>query len=398
MFYKTLLLSIIVSSKYKAPITVAFIIYILTVLSPLSSIQGQAASPYDSGYDYGCSDAGISDPSSRYINEQGKGPSDHTDAFMNGYNTGFSSCSNPSNQYNEKVSGKFTVNVKVTNNLATDESGQIIVGIDDTEIFKTLHDISFPSKTTVTKTFEFNSNDVPAGKGFSAEVVYGDDFDERADGVNSPSNTPEVLHIYLGPDSTDNDSKFKLNVQVTNDAAINESGFIDVSIDDTNIYKSLDGPFPAKTTVTKTFEFNSNDVPVGKGFMVTLISRDSTTQTEYSVKGVNSPSNTPDVIEFNLGSLNKFTINVQVTNNAATDTYGSISVEIDDPNISKYSTIDLPAKTTVTKTFEFNSNDVPVGKGLKVNLSYGIESIGEVKDGTNSPKKGPEIVKFNIPS
>jgi hypothetical protein len=45
------------------------------------------------GYDHGCSDAGISDPSYRYINEPGKGPSDHTDAFMNGYNTGISSCS-----------------------------------------------------------------------------------------------------------------------------------------------------------------------------------------------------------------------------------------------------------------------------------------------------------------
>lgn len=51
-----------------------------------------ASSPYDSGYDHGCDDAGLS-PSDRYINEEGKGPSQHTDQFMNGYHAGFSNCS-----------------------------------------------------------------------------------------------------------------------------------------------------------------------------------------------------------------------------------------------------------------------------------------------------------------
>ncbi len=383
--------------KDKLPRSVFFVIFALTVLSPLYYAQVYAASPYDSGYDHGCSDAGMSDPSSRYINEPGKGPSDHTDDFMSGYDAGFGSCSHASDQNREKASGKFILNVKVTNNLATDESGGIYVGIGDSDISNSMHGITFPAGETVTKTFEFNSNDVPVGKGFSAEIVYGDDFDESADGVNGPVNTPEVLQIYLGPAATDSDSKFKLNVLVTNNAASDESGYVDVGIDGTNIYKSLDGPFPAKTTVTKTFEFNSNDVPVGKGFTVTLISRDGTTQTEHGVKGVNGPSNAPEVIEFSLGSLDKFAINVQVTNDAVTDTYGSISVKLDDPAISKFSSMDFPAKTTVTKTFEFNSNDVPVGKGFTVSLSYGMKSIGEVKEGTNSPAKGPETVRFNIP-
>jgi hypothetical protein len=72
---------------------VAFIVCTLTLLSPLPSTQVYAASPYESGYDHGCDDAGISDISSRYINEPGKGPSDHTAEFMDGYYTGFSSCS-----------------------------------------------------------------------------------------------------------------------------------------------------------------------------------------------------------------------------------------------------------------------------------------------------------------
>lgn len=49
-------------------------------------------SPYDSGYDHGCDDAG-EDPDDRYINEDGKGPSYHTNEFMSGYNNGYDSCS-----------------------------------------------------------------------------------------------------------------------------------------------------------------------------------------------------------------------------------------------------------------------------------------------------------------
>jgi hypothetical protein len=50
-------------------------------------------SPYNSGYDHGCNDAEISNPSERYINQPGKGPSFHTGEFMNGYHNGFNACS-----------------------------------------------------------------------------------------------------------------------------------------------------------------------------------------------------------------------------------------------------------------------------------------------------------------
>src|SRR5215211_6341228 len=50
-------------------------------------------SSYESGYDHGCDDARISDPSDRYINQPEKGPSFHTEAFMRGYNAGFNDCS-----------------------------------------------------------------------------------------------------------------------------------------------------------------------------------------------------------------------------------------------------------------------------------------------------------------
>lgn len=50
-------------------------------------------SPYNSGYNHGCDDAGISNPSERYINQPGKGPLFHTEEFMSGYYNGFNACS-----------------------------------------------------------------------------------------------------------------------------------------------------------------------------------------------------------------------------------------------------------------------------------------------------------------
>jgi hypothetical protein len=50
-------------------------------------------SPYESGYDHGCDDARISDPSDRYINQPEKGPRFHTNEFMRGYNAGYNACS-----------------------------------------------------------------------------------------------------------------------------------------------------------------------------------------------------------------------------------------------------------------------------------------------------------------
>jgi hypothetical protein len=79
-------------------------IFTALVLSIPGSALASSNSPYDSGYDHGCDDAGISDSSDRYINQPEKGPSFHTSEFMNGYNAGVSSCSfsnsNDGNNYN----------------------------------------------------------------------------------------------------------------------------------------------------------------------------------------------------------------------------------------------------------------------------------------------------------
>jgi len=55
-------------------------------------VYASNSSPYDSGYDHGCDDAGRSE-SDKYINEPEKGPSFHTNAFMDGYYAGLNACS-----------------------------------------------------------------------------------------------------------------------------------------------------------------------------------------------------------------------------------------------------------------------------------------------------------------
>lgn len=79
------------SVSRKAFFTIFFTV-ILVLSAPLPFVLASSKSPYDSGYDHGCDDAGIFDPSDRYINQPEKGPAYHTEDFMNGYNTGFNSC------------------------------------------------------------------------------------------------------------------------------------------------------------------------------------------------------------------------------------------------------------------------------------------------------------------
>ncbi|WP_458743258.1 hypothetical protein [Candidatus Nitrosocosmicus sp. T] len=67
--------------------------------APLPFALASSKSPYDSGYDHGCDDAGISDSSEQYINQPEKGPVYHTSEFMDGYYSGLNSCSSSSNNF-----------------------------------------------------------------------------------------------------------------------------------------------------------------------------------------------------------------------------------------------------------------------------------------------------------
>jgi hypothetical protein len=82
-------------------IPIAMVVLMAFLLVPqFQQSSASSKSPYQSGQDHGCDDAGISDVDDRYINQDEKGPSFHTNEFMRGYNDGFSDCSGSGNSGN----------------------------------------------------------------------------------------------------------------------------------------------------------------------------------------------------------------------------------------------------------------------------------------------------------
>jgi hypothetical protein len=68
------------------------VLALLTMSYPLGE-PIHAAAAHTSGYNHGCSDAQMSNPSDRYISQPEKGPSFHINEFMNAYHAGFNACS-----------------------------------------------------------------------------------------------------------------------------------------------------------------------------------------------------------------------------------------------------------------------------------------------------------------
>src|SRR5687768_9120578 len=83
------------SKIHNATIFVLLVMIAISIsIVPSSSVGSATTEVYDNGYEHGCDDAGIVNPSDRYINQPGKGPSFHTNEFMDGYYTDFYECSN----------------------------------------------------------------------------------------------------------------------------------------------------------------------------------------------------------------------------------------------------------------------------------------------------------------
>jgi hypothetical protein len=94
-------------------------------------------------------------------------------------------------------SGHFRIIVQVQNTGNLDEHGSLHVAIDGSRNPQTMSGLSFPGLQTSSYTFEFSSAEVPVGKGFTAEVVYGDDEIKRVSGANSAANTPETVTLLI---------------------------------------------------------------------------------------------------------------------------------------------------------------------------------------------------------
>jgi hypothetical protein len=86
---------------YKLEISfVAFLVLASFAASQMELAMASSKPPYESGYDHGCNDADISDLGDRYISQPERGPSFHTDEFMEGYDDGYVECSDVSNSDN----------------------------------------------------------------------------------------------------------------------------------------------------------------------------------------------------------------------------------------------------------------------------------------------------------
>ncbi|MDQ2685584.1 MAG: hypothetical protein M3Y25_07050 [Thermoproteota archaeon] len=91
----------------------------------------------------------------------------------------------------------FKVIVQVVNNGNLDEHGTVHVTMDGSRSPHVLNNQIFPGLQTTPFTFEFSSDEAPVGKGFVAEVVFGDDEHKRAYGTNTPSKSPETATITI---------------------------------------------------------------------------------------------------------------------------------------------------------------------------------------------------------
>jgi len=101
------------------------------------------------------------------------------------------------NAQTTQTDATFKVIVQIVNNGNLDEHGTIHVAMDGSRSPQILNNIIFPGLQTSSYTFEIDSSEAPVGKGFTAEVIYGDDEHKRAYGTNTPANSPETVSIII---------------------------------------------------------------------------------------------------------------------------------------------------------------------------------------------------------
>lgn len=101
------------------------------------------------------------------------------------------------NAQTTQTDSTFKVIVQIVNNGNLDEHGTIHVAMDGSRSPQIQNNLIFPGLQTSSYTFEISSSEAPVGKGFTAEVIYGDDEHKRAYGTNTPANSPETVSIII---------------------------------------------------------------------------------------------------------------------------------------------------------------------------------------------------------
>lgn len=183
--------NIVSYSKSFAKSGLIFLLLTITLVA-CSSSANSSSDAYDSGYGHGCDDA-LLDPSDRYINEAGKGPEFHTGTFMEGYNAGFTTCSDGGGLR------LFVYVHKPTANFANGQEADVSVTTSqDYGKFKT---VTVPEGyKAFYLEFEYAPSQVDIGDKIAACVSVGG-LDGCASTYNREEKIPERIDIYLNSDS-----------------------------------------------------------------------------------------------------------------------------------------------------------------------------------------------------
>jgi hypothetical protein len=167
---------------------------------PILQVNASSDSPYRSGYDHGCDDASISDPSDRYINQPGKGPSFHTEEFMSGYYNGFNACSDgvgDADAENNDADGNLRVVASLDmrtygNQFCNSRTFDMRVYVDSELAQEKIVGACEDQETT------FSGLNVATGSSFRV-CAYGNDLDLSGckTAVNGPESEPERVTISI---------------------------------------------------------------------------------------------------------------------------------------------------------------------------------------------------------
>jgi hypothetical protein len=174
------------------------------------------ATPYDSGYSHGCSDAKISNLSERYINQPGKGPSSHTFSFMHGYYNGYNACS-ASSPPAQQPSGPTLQQRSITGVQPTNESWRYnagyLQGVQGAGL-KGHHTVEFlQGYVKGTQQYWFNrgvaegNNELPKSS-TNADYIHG--YNDATWGIQHKRDSPSLVKIPVH--STDNYRDFYLGM------------------------------------------------------------------------------------------------------------------------------------------------------------------------------------------
>ena len=166
---------------------------------------------------------------------------------------------------NDSTINEFKATISITNDGNENESGIIELTFNNnSSMSNSTNQMSFPKNKTTVVPLEFTSKQSPI-ENYTAELMYGDDESIIVEGLINKSASMEHIKFFLDPYST-------VKVNITNEQSVNLTGYLQVTIDNTNLEKQIFNPFfptiTPKNSTSIPVEFDSRYVPPGTAYTV----------------------------------------------------------------------------------------------------------------------------------